>query len=164
MEAKEVYFNRDMMNHHGGVSSGRRLSLRILQRHPHLHGIRDGKGDVEGPERGQGIGGFCRGHLYLFSEKNVVGLAEATTEGYREKGRFEVADQGWPSWAHPVVSGGRLYGIRNQGVLNCYDVLAARPAGRRRPGILRRYEPVANRTANRHPGQIYRDNAPGLQF
>ena len=43
--------------------------------------------------------------------------------GYREKGRFSIADQGWPSWAHPVVSGGRLY-IRNQGTLTSYDVRA----------------------------------------
>jgi hypothetical protein len=34
-----------------------------------------------------------------------------------------IADRGWPSWAHPVVSGGRLY-IRNQGVLTAYDVTA----------------------------------------
>ena len=60
MEAKEVYFNRDMNEPPRRGGSGRRLSLRILERHPHLHGIRDRKGDVEGPERGQGIGGLCR--------------------------------------------------------------------------------------------------------
>ena len=61
------------------------------------------------------------GHLYLLSEDNVVGLAEATPAGYREKGRFRIADQGLPSWAHPVVSGGRLY-IRNQATLASYDI------------------------------------------
>ena len=42
---------------------------------------------------------------------------------YRELGRFTIADQGWPSWAHPVVSGGRLY-LRNQGILTAYNVRA----------------------------------------
>ena len=41
--------------------------------------------------------------------------------GYREKGRFKITDQGLPSWAHPVVSGGRLY-IRNQTTLAAYDI------------------------------------------
>ena len=128
MEAKEVYFNRDMMNHHGGV---------VLV-DGYLYGFSNAiltcmefeTGKVMWKDRsvGKGSVAFAEGHLYLFSEKNVVGLAEATTEGYREKGRFEVADQGWPSWAHPVVSGGRLY-IRNQGVLNCYDVLAGKNDG-----------------------------------
>jgi hypothetical protein len=70
---------------------------------------------------GKGSLTFADGHLYLFSENNVVGLAEATAEGYKEKGRFTVEDQGLPSWAHPVVCGGKLY-IRNQGMLSCYDV------------------------------------------
>ena len=125
MEAEEVYFNRDMMNHHGG----------LVLVDGYLYGFSNAiltcmefeTGKVMWKDRsvGKGSVAFADGHLYLFSEKNVVGLAEATTEGYREKGRFEVADQGWPSWAHPVVSGGRLY-IRNQGVLNCYDVLAGK--------------------------------------
>ena len=63
------------------------------------------------------------GNLYILSEDNVVGLVEATPAGYREKGRFTIRDQGVPSWAHPVVSGGRLY-IRNQGTLASYDVRA----------------------------------------
>ena len=125
LKAKEIYFNRDMMNHHGGV---------VLV-NDHLYGFSNAiltcmefeTGKVMWKDRSVGKGAltFADGDLYLFSEKNVVGLAEATPEGYREKGRFEIADQGWPSWAHPVVSGSRLY-IRNQGVLNCYDVLAGK--------------------------------------
>jgi hypothetical protein len=72
---------------------------------------------------GKGAVTFADGHLYILSENNVVGLVEATPAGYREKGRFGITDQGWPSWAHPVVSGGRLY-IRNQGTLTSYDVRA----------------------------------------
>jgi hypothetical protein len=70
---------------------------------------------------GKGAVTFADGMLYLLSEDRVVGLAEATTAGYREKGRFTIPDQGWPSWAHPVVSDGRLY-LRNQKWLAAYDV------------------------------------------
>jgi outer membrane protein assembly factor BamB len=63
------------------------------------------------------------GLFYILSEDNVVGLAEATPKGYQERGRFRIPDRGWPSWAHPVVSGGRLY-LRNQDVLTAYDIRA----------------------------------------
>jgi hypothetical protein len=70
---------------------------------------------------GKGSVIYADGHLYLQSETNVVGLAEATPAAYREKGRFTIPDTGLPSWAHPVVSGGRLY-VRNQDTLLAYDV------------------------------------------
>jgi hypothetical protein len=72
---------------------------------------------------GKGSLTYADGYLYILGEDNIVGLAEATPAGYRERGRFRIADQGWPSWTHPVVSGGRLY-IRNQGTLASYDILA----------------------------------------
>ena len=37
--------------------------------------------------------------------------------------RFKIDNLGKPSWAHPVVAGGRLY-IRNQERLAAYDVKA----------------------------------------
>ena len=50
-------------------------------------------------------------------------LVEATPQEYRERGRFKIDNLGKPSWAHPVVAGGRLY-IRNQNRLAAYDVKA----------------------------------------
>jgi hypothetical protein len=73
---------------------------------------------------GKGSVTFADGHLYVLGEDHVMGLVEATPAGYREKGRFRIPDQGQPSWAHPVVSGGRLY-LRNQQTLTAYDVRAA---------------------------------------
>lgn len=67
------------------------------------------------------------GRLYLHGENGQVALVEATSDGYREKGRFTPPDQ--PSrgnakaWAYPVVANGRLY-IRDLGSLWCYDVKA----------------------------------------
>ena len=66
---------------------------------------------------------FADGHLYIQSENNVVALAEATSSGYHEKGRFGIPDKGLPSWAHPVVSDGRLY-VRNQDTMLVYDIKA----------------------------------------
>jgi hypothetical protein len=70
---------------------------------------------------GKGSVTYAEGMLYLLGEGHQAGLAEATPDGYREKGRFDIQDHGRPSWAHPVVCGGRLY-IRNQSSLSCYDI------------------------------------------
>lgn len=123
VKADEVYFSREMQNHHGGVIllngyvygfSGSLLAcVEFATGKPVWKHRSVGKGTVT----------YADGNLYLLSEENVVGLAEATPEGYKEKGRFSIADQGKPSWAHPVVCGGRLF-VRNQGVLGCYDIRA----------------------------------------
>ena len=72
---------------------------------------------------GKGSLTYADGHLYILGEGGTVGLVEATPTAYRERGNFEIPDSGLPAWAHPVVSGGRLY-IRNQGSLAAYDVRA----------------------------------------
>ena len=123
VRAQEIYSTRDMKNHHGGV---------VLV-NGYIYGYNDSiltclefaSGKMVWRDRSVGKGAvtYADGHLYILSEDNIVGLVEATPAGYREKGRFSIADQGLPSWAHPVVSGGRLY-IRNQGTLTSYDVRA----------------------------------------
>jgi outer membrane protein assembly factor BamB len=123
VRAQEVYFTREMQNHHGG----------LVLVNGYLYGFNNSiltclefaTGKVMWRHRSVGKGSlaYADGRLYLLSENNVVGLAEATPAGYRELGRFTIADQGWPSWAHPVVSGGRLY-VRNQGILTAYNVRA----------------------------------------
>jgi outer membrane protein assembly factor BamB len=124
VKAQEIYFNRDMQNHHGG----------LVLVNGYLYGFSNailtcmefatGKTVWRHRSVGKGTLTYADGHLYLLSEGNVVGLAEATPEGYKEKGRFNIADQGYPSWAHPVVCGGKLY-IRNQGVLTSYNIKAS---------------------------------------
>ena len=121
VRAQQVYFTRDMQNHHGG----------LILLNGYLYGFSNSiltclefaTGKVMWRHRSVGKGSlaYADGHLYLLSENNVAGLAEATPAGYREKGRFTIEDQGLPSWAHPVVSGGWLY-LRNQGILTAYNV------------------------------------------
>ena len=114
-----------MRNHHGGV---------VLVGE-YLYGFSDSiltclefaTGKVMWRDRSVGKGSvtYADGHLYLQSENNVVGLAEATPEGYREKGRSSIPEKSQMSWAHPVISDGRLY-VRNQDVLLVYNIKAPR--------------------------------------
>ena len=122
--SKEVYFTQNMKNHHGGV---------VLV-DGYLYGFSDAiltclefaTGNQMWRDRsvGKGTVTYADGHLYIQGERNAFALAEATSSGYREKGRFDIPDKGLPSWAHPVISDGRLY-VRNQDTLLAYDIKAA---------------------------------------
>jgi len=70
---------------------------------------------------GKGSVVFADGRLYLYSEQGVVGLAEATPEGYREHGRFAIKPGNAPTWSHPIVSNGTLF-IRDQDNIYAFDV------------------------------------------
>lgn len=123
IKADEVYFSRDMQNHHGGVvlvngklygfSNAILTCMDFASGQTHWRNRSVGKGSLT----------YADGMLYLLGENNTVGLADAIPEAYNERGRFSIADQGRPSWAHPVVCGGKLY-IRNQGTLSCFDIRA----------------------------------------
>lgn len=120
-KAQEVYFTRDMRNHHSS-------SILIGD---HLYGfsgailtaMRFDTGEVAWKDRSVGKGSlvFADGNLYAFSEKGEVGLIEATPTGYSEKGRFRIQQGNLPTWTHPVVAGGRLY-LRDQDTIYAYDV------------------------------------------
>jgi outer membrane protein assembly factor BamB len=123
VSAQEVYFTRNMQNHHGGVVLVDGFLYGFNNSILTCMEFETGKVLWRDRSVGKGSVAYADGHLYVLSEDNIVGLVEASPKGYREKGRFSIADQGWPSWAHPVVSSGRLY-IRNQNVLASYDVRA----------------------------------------
>ncbi len=124
VKAQELYFTKDMRNHHGGVvlvngylygfsgSSG----LTCIE-------FATGKRMWANRSVGKGSLAYADGMLYLLGEKQVVGLAEANPNAYVEKGRFSIPDHGKDSWAYPVVIGGKLY-IRDQETLTSYDVKA----------------------------------------
>jgi outer membrane protein assembly factor BamB len=121
LSAQEVYFTREMQNHHGGVIA---LGGHLYGFHNSILTCLDlatGRTVWRDRSVGKGAISYADGHFYIVSENNLVGLVEASSAGYRERGRFEIADHGWPTWAHPVIAGGRLF-IRNQGTLTAYDV------------------------------------------
>ncbi len=129
MRAREVYFTREMRNHHASsVLVGDYLygfSGAILT------AMRFDSGQVAWRDRSVGKGSlvFADDRLYLFSENGVVGLAEPNPEAYREHGRFQIRAGRLPTWAHPVVSGGKLF-LRDQDAIYAYDVRASGPARR----------------------------------
>jgi len=120
--ANEVYFTRDMRNHHAS-------SVLVGD---HLYGFSSSiltalmfdTGKTIWRDRSVGKGSliFADGRLYLYSEDSVVGLAEASPAGYREHGRFTIPQQsGLPTWSHPIVAGGLLI-IRDQDNVYAYNV------------------------------------------
>lgn len=85
-------------------------------------------GEEKWTEKGIGPGSitWADGMLYLFSERRgEAALAICTPEGFQLRGRFRVAGTG-KSWAHPVVSGGRLY-LRYDTTLYCFDIRSQQP-------------------------------------
>ena len=123
--AEEVYANKEMVNHHGGV----------ILLGDHLYGHSDnggwkcqefktGQTVWKNQSVGKGSLTYADGHFYLRSEggNGAVALVVATPTGYQEKGRFDQPDRSSQnSWAHPVIANGKLY-LRDQDVLLCYDV------------------------------------------
>jgi outer membrane protein assembly factor BamB len=120
-KAQEVWFTKEMRNHHSSaVLVGDHLygfSSAILT------AMKFDTGEVAWRDRSVGKGSlvYADGRLYCFSENGVMGLVEATPTGYVEKGRFRIEQGSLPTWTHPVVAGGRLY-LRDQDTIYAYDV------------------------------------------
>ena len=121
--AEEVYFEKKMGCHHGGlVKVGDYLysaaagSLMCME-------FKTGKIMWQARSAGKGAVCVADGMLYVLGENHEVALAEATPEAYREHGSFKIKEHGRPAWAHPVVAGGRLY-LRDQESLSVYDLRA----------------------------------------
>jgi outer membrane protein assembly factor BamB len=120
-KAQEIYFTKDMRNHHsssvliGDYLYGFSGSI--------LTAMKFDTGEIAWRDRSVGKGSlvYADGNLYCLSENGVVGLVEATAAGYKEKGRFRIEQGSLPTWAHPVVAGGRLY-LRDQDTIYAYDV------------------------------------------
>ena len=118
---QEVYFTKEMRNHHatsiliGDYLYGFSSSI--------LTAMRFDTGEVAWRDRSVGKGSlaYADGNLYAFSENGVVGLIEANPTAYREKGRFSIQQGSLPTWTHPVVAGGRLY-LRDQDTIYAFDV------------------------------------------
>lgn len=121
--ADQVYFETKMDCHHGGIvkignymysnGGGPLICMDFMS------------GKIQWQNRSVGKGALVAadGMLYLLSEGHEVALVDASPGEYTEKGRFKIKSHGRPSWAHPVVAGGRLY-IRDQESLTAYDVRA----------------------------------------
>ncbi len=119
--AERAWNTDDMDCHHGGY----------IIHEGHIYGnhrkgfvcldLKTGEKKWEEEAVGKGSLCFADGMLYLFGEEDgAAALATCSPEGAEIRGTFRVDGEG-PSWAHPVVTGGRLY-LRYSDNLYCYDV------------------------------------------
>jgi len=119
--AKQVYFTKDMKNHHGGMilldgvvygSSGDILTCVDLN-----------TGKIKWRERSmKGSIVYADQKIVFRHENGAVVLFAADSKEYRELGRFDQSDRSdKPAWAHPVISGGKLY-LRDMDKLLVYDL------------------------------------------
>jgi len=121
--ANEVYFTRDMRNHHatsvlvGGHVYGFSSSI--------LTALTFDTGTVAWRNRSVGKGSliYADERLYLYSENGVVGLADASPSAYAERGRFTLSTGGASTWSHPILTRGMLI-LRDQDKVYAFDVRA----------------------------------------
>jgi outer membrane protein assembly factor BamB len=128
-QPEELYSTRQMKNHHGGM----------ILLDGCLYGADDPglltcldyrTGKVNWSDRTPGKCSllYADGMLYARSEDGPVCLVEANAARFSLKGRLQQPQRsGRKAWPHPVISHGRLL-LRDQDLLLCYDVRAARPA------------------------------------
>ena len=65
---------------------------------------------------------YADGMFYLYSDNGNMALVKPTDTGFELTGKLKIEDPGErPTWAHPVVFGGRLY-VRYGDKLGVYDV------------------------------------------
>jgi outer membrane protein assembly factor BamB len=121
---EQTYSGRQLENHHGGmVLVGNHIfgtdnnSLKCVE-------LKTGASVWQVRSVGKGSIACAEGRLVIHSERQggAVALVEATSEGYKERGRFiPPTASREPRLTHPVIAGGRLY-LRDQDALFCYDL------------------------------------------
>lgn len=127
VDIEEIYgLNPNLANKHGG----------IILMGDYLFGDSDDKGlpfcaalmtgEIKWKSRGAGkksasvIG--ADGHLYVRYSNGIMTLVKADPDSFQEVANFKVPGSGdRPSWAHPVIVGGRLY-LREDDKILCYSI------------------------------------------
>jgi outer membrane protein assembly factor BamB len=133
IKAEEVWFSRNLKNHHGGVilldgclygaNGGNEGGALVCLDFKTGNILWDGR-DLPDRPAPKGSLTLADGRLYYRTEKGPVLLIEPNPKGYLERGRFEQPDRSKePAWPHPVIANGKLY-IRDQDTLFCYDIKA----------------------------------------
>ena len=126
--AEEVYFTREMRNHHsssvlvGDTLYGFSSSI--------LTALNFDTGKMVWRDRSVGKGSliYADNRLYLYSENGVAGLAEANPAAYREHGRFTIQTGNSPTWSHPIITNGKLI-LRDQDNVFAYDIRRGQTPG-----------------------------------
>ncbi len=123
--AAQVYANRALAVHHGGV-------VKVGE---YIYGYSDSKGlacqnfqtgEIVWSEKEKikkGCVSYADGRLYYREEDTgTMVLLDASPAGYQEKGRFVQPDRApEKAWPHPTIANGKLY-LRDQDLLLCYGI------------------------------------------
>ncbi len=121
-DASEVYFTREMSNHHGGVVLVDGYLYGCDEKVLRCLDFKTGKSLWKDRTCGKCSLLHADGMLYCRSEEGLMILVAATSGGFELKGRFEQPDRSdKAAWPHPVIAGGCLY-LRDQDKLFCYDL------------------------------------------
>lgn len=127
-KATQVYANKEMQNHHGGVI-GLDGYIYGSGESPGAFRCLDMKsGETKWSERSITKGSVtCVGGLLIHraeGKSGTVTLLEPSPAGFKSHGSFDQPDRSSAAaWPHPVVANGKLY-IRDQDLLLCYNVKA----------------------------------------
>jgi len=121
--ATEVWETKEMVNQHGGMVI---VDGHIYGNHHNGWSCLSWEtGESKWHDKGVGKGSltYADGMLYCVGEQSgTVGLVRATPTAFEMTGTFKMPSGGeGPYWAHPVVSGGRLY-LRHADALHAYEV------------------------------------------
>jgi outer membrane protein assembly factor BamB len=127
IRVEEIYFSKNFQNLYGGIVQ---IGDHAFAGHsgwgtnPTCVEVNTGK--IVWTERGAGTGPVAtiatEDRLYFRFSDGLMVLADATPEGYKEKGKFNQPERSkFPASSVPVISHGRLF-LRDQNFLYCYDL------------------------------------------
>lgn len=129
-KVEEVWYTKDMQNHHGGVIKvgdyyyGSSKSSYVCQNE------KDGKKVWTDRNIKKGSIGYADGMFYHVQENDgKVILMEADEQSHFIKGSFTIGPQTkrragkGKIWTHPIIANGKLY-LRDQEMIYCYDIKA----------------------------------------
>lgn len=129
VSVEPVWASKDMDNEHGAVVL---IDGHLYGGFSTIHGDEPwvcvewatGRRTYAAAGIGKGTLTYADGMLYALNHDRVVALVRATPERWDLASRFALPEGGeGPTWAHPVVCGGRLY-VRHDDFLYCYDIKA----------------------------------------
>lgn len=120
-KASQAWFSKELAVHHGGVVLLDGCVIGASDREWVAIDLASGKTAWKNRLIGKGSLVVADGLIYGYGENGTVGLIKADKKGGEVLGQFRITEGEKEHWAHPVVSGGRLY-IRHGTVLMAFDV------------------------------------------
>lgn len=133
IKAEEVWFSKQMENHHGGLilhdgalfgANGGNGGGYLACLDFNTGQVLWNEGDRDKRRVTKGSVAMADGRIYYRTEEGPIVLIEPSRKEYLERGRFDQPDRtDKPAWTHPVLANGKLY-IRDQDTLFCYDIKA----------------------------------------